>query len=153
MGALRGWLSTSPQRGKRHFGAALDSKTFTEEHVNDKVQRWIKDIINLARVALSQPHAAYAAYVHGLSSCWSYFLRTVPGNDDLLQPLEKVIHQHLIPALTGRPPCSSIVRDLLTIPVHLGGLNLHDPSARPTSKRNWSGHRSGTERYTAREEI
>ena len=73
--------------------------------MNDKVQGWTKDIVNLAEVASSQPHAAYAAYVHGLSSRWSYLLRTVSDIDDLLQPLENVTHQHLIPALTGRPPC------------------------------------------------
>ena len=85
---------------KWHLGAALGSKTFTEEvYVNDKVQGWTKDIMNLAEVASSQPHAAYAAYVHGLSSCWSYLLRTVSDIDDLLQPLENVIHQHLILAL------------------------------------------------------
>jgi len=115
--------------GKRHLGAALGSKTFTEEYVNDKVQKMTKDIMNLAEVASSQPHAAYAAYVHGLSSHWSYLLRTVPDIDDLLQPLENAIHQHLIPALTGQPPCSSIVRDLLALPVRLGGLGLRDPSA------------------------
>ena len=54
--------------GKRHLGAALGSKTFTEEYVKDKVQGWTKDIMKLAEVALSQPHAAYTAYVHGLSS-------------------------------------------------------------------------------------
>ena len=67
--------------GKRHLGAALGSKTFTEEYVNDKVQRWTKDIMNLAEVASSQPHAAY---VHGLSNRWSYLLRTIPDIDDLL---------------------------------------------------------------------
>ena len=114
--------------GKRHLGAALGSKTFTEEYVKDKVQGWTKDIMKLAEVALSQPHAAYTAYVHGLSIHWSYLLRTIPDIDDLLQPLENAIHQDLIPALTGRPPCSSIERDLLALPVRLGGLGLCDPS-------------------------
>ena len=114
--------------GKRHLGAALGSKTFTEEYVKDKVQGWTKDITKLAKVALSQPHAAYTAYVHGLSSRWSYLLRTIPDIDDLLQLLENAIHQHLIQALTGRPPCSSIERDLLALPVRLGGLGLCDPS-------------------------
>ncbi len=87
--------------GKRHLGAAIGSKTFTEEYVRDKVQEWTKEIMNLAKVAPSQPHVAYTAYVHGLSSRWSYLLRTVPGIDYLLQPLETAIHQHFIPALTG----------------------------------------------------
>ena len=54
--------------GKRHLGAALGSKTFTEEYVSAKVQDWVKEIQQLAKVALSQPHAAYAAFTHGLSS-------------------------------------------------------------------------------------
>ena len=69
--------------------------------MNDKVQGQTKDIMNLDEVASSQPHAAYAAYVHGLSSRWSYLLKIVPDIDDLLQPLENAIHHRLIPVLTG----------------------------------------------------
>ena len=93
------------------------------------MQKWTTDIINLAGVATTQPHAAYAAYIHGLSNHWLYLLRTVPDISDLLQPLEIAIHQHLIPALTGRPPCSSIERALLALPTHLGGLGIRNPSA------------------------
>ena len=114
--------------GKRHLGAALGSKTFTEEYVSNKVEGWIKDVKNLVQIALSQPHAAYAAFVHGLSNRWSYLVRTIPDIEDLLQPLENAIQLHLIPALTGRPPCSTIERKLLALPVRLGWLGLRDPS-------------------------
>ena len=107
--------------GKRHLGAAIGSKTFTGEYVGNKVHEWTNDIMNLARIASSQPHAAYAAYIHGLSNRWSYLLRTVREIGDLIQPLEDAIHMRLISALTGRPPCSSIERDLLSLP-------LRDPS-------------------------
>ena len=63
------------------------------------------------------------------SNYWSFLLRTIPDINDLLQPLEDAIHQHLIPALTGRPACSSIERDLLALPVRLGGLGLNNPSS------------------------
>ena len=116
-------------QGKRHLGAALGFKSFTEEYVTEKVQKWTDDIKYLAKIASSQPHAAYAAYVHGLSNYWSFLMRTIPDIDDLLQPLEDAIHQHLIPALTGRPACSSIERDLLALPVRLGGLGLNNPSS------------------------
>ena len=59
----------------------------------------------------------------------SSLLRTIPDIEDLLQPLEDAIHQYLIPALTGRPACSSIERDLLALPVRLGGLGLNNPSS------------------------
>lgn len=59
-------------QGKRHLGAALGSRTFTEEYVSGKVQEWTKEIKRLAQVAVSQPHAAYAAFTHGISSHWTY---------------------------------------------------------------------------------
>ncbi len=106
--------------GKRHLGAALGSRTFTEEYVTNKVQGWVQEITRLAEVATTQPHAAYAAFTHGLSSRWSYISRTIPDIHDLLLPLETAIHQLLITALTGRAPCSRLERDLFALPVRLG---------------------------------
>ena len=76
----------------------------------------------------SQPHAAYAAFVHGLSRRWTFLSRTIPGISNLLQPLENAIHQVFIPSLTGRPPCSNLTRNLLSLPVRLGGLGLVNPT-------------------------
>ena len=114
-------------QGKRHLGAAIGSRTFTEEYVSHKVQTWTKEIKRIGKVATSQPHAAYAAFTHGLSSRWTYLLRTIPDIQDLLIPLENEIHQTLISALTGRPPCSKVEHDLLGLPVRLGGLGLTNP--------------------------
>ena len=114
--------------GKRHLGAALGSRTFTEEYVTNKVQVWTQEITRLAEIATTQPHAAYAAFTHGLSSRWSYISRTIPDIHDLLLPLETAIHQCLIPAITGRAPCSRQERDLLALPVRLGGLGLTNPA-------------------------
>ena len=78
-------------------------------------------------------HAAYAAFTHGLFSRWSYLMRTIPDIIDLLQPMEDVIHQSFIPALFGRPPCSSIERDLYALPVCLGNLGLMNPYSAASS--------------------
>ena len=45
----------------------------------------------------------------------------------LFQPLEDVIHQKFIPALTGRDPCCKLESDLLALPCRLGGLNIPIP--------------------------
>ena len=130
--------------GKRHLGAALGSKSFTDKYMNIKVQGWTKDIMNLAEVALSQPHAAYAAYVHGLSSYWSYLQRTVSDMDDLLLLLENATSQpHAVYAayVRGLSSCWSYLQravsdidDLLlplenALPTRFGGLGIYDPSA------------------------
>ncbi len=84
--------------------------------------------IKLAEISTSLPHAAYAAFVHGLSSKWTHLARTVPGIKDLSKPLEKALNQVLIPSLTGKPPCSELTRNLLALPVRVGGLGLVNPS-------------------------
>ena len=93
-----------------------------EEYVASKVQTWTDEIKRLTKVATSQPHAAYAAFTHGLSSHSSYLMITIPDIQDLLIPLENEIHQTFIPALTGRPPYSKLECDLVGLPVRLGGM-------------------------------
>ena len=115
--------------GKRHLGAAIGSRAYVEKYVTEKVGKWTEEIRQLAEIAQSQPHAAYCAYTHGLSSRWTYLSRTIPDISPLLQPLEEAIHQHLIPAITGRPSCSNEERDLLALPVRLGGMGVTNPVA------------------------
>ena len=91
------------------------------------MRKWSEEIKQLASIAQSQPHAAYCAYTHGLSSRWSFLSLTIPNIASLLQPLEDAIQQHLLPALTGHPPCSNEIRDLLALPVHMGGMGLINP--------------------------
>ena len=113
--------------GKRHLGAAIGSKAFTTQYVSEKVNSWCDEINQLAHIAITQPHSAYCAYTHGLSSKWTFLTRTIPDISKLLQPLEDSIHNHLIPAITGRPPCSQIERDLIALPIRLGGLGIINP--------------------------
>ena len=68
-------------------------------------------------------------FTHGLSSHWTFLLRTIPDIADLLNPLEEAIQLYLIPALTGRPPCSSVERELLALPVRLGGMEITNPAS------------------------
>ena len=82
----------------------------------------------LASVAGTQPHAAYAAFVHGTRGKWSYLRRTVPHCGSLLQPIEDTLHESFIPAITGRPPCSQMKQKMLALPSKMGGLSLVDPT-------------------------
>ena len=107
--------------GKRLLGAAVGSRSFTEEYITAKVLKWSDEIKQLADMARTQPHAAYCSYTHDLSSPWTFLSCTIPDIADLLQPLEEAIQQHLIPILTGHPSCSSVERDLLALPVRMGG--------------------------------
>ena len=116
-------------QGKRHLGAAIGSMAFRDEFVSEKVKRWCKEVELLSQVALSHPHAAFAAYIHGQASKWAYISRTIPGIGHLLEPLEQVIQEKFIPTLTGRPSCSKTERSLLALSARMGGLGLTIPSS------------------------
>ena len=82
----------------------------------------------MAEFATSQPQASYAAFTFGLRHRWTYFMRTLPDIEELLEPLEHAISDVLIPSLTEHN-CSPTERELLALPVRMGGLGLTNPSA------------------------
>ena len=90
--------------GRPYLGTAIGTEEFVISYVKNRVAKWIKELDSLATIALSQPHAAHAAFTHGLSSMWSYLTHTIHGIGRLLQTLETIIRSKLIPALTGQPP-------------------------------------------------
>ena len=90
--------------GRPYLGAALGTEEYIQEFVTNKVQHLAGELEHLATIAHSQPHAAHAAFTHGMTSKWTYLTRTMPGIGPNLLPLETIIRTKLIPALTGRPP-------------------------------------------------
>ena len=61
-------ISTDEQR---HLGAALGYKDYTATYVSLKVHVWCDEVKRLAEIADIFPHAAYAAFTHGLCDHWS----------------------------------------------------------------------------------
>ena len=112
-----------------YLGAAIGSKEYREDYVATKVKTWIEEIHVLTDIASTQPHAVYSALLHGVASRWSFVSRTIPDVQSLFEPLEDAIHQLLIPALTGRPPCSKTKRDIIALPARFGGLGILNASA------------------------
>ena len=114
--------------GKRHLGAALGTGSFIKEYVQEKVATWTADLDKLASIAKSDPHAAFAAFTHGLIGHWVYFLRTIDGVAPLLQPLEDSIRQHFLLALTGQNGVSDLECELMALPARHGCLGLVNPT-------------------------
>ena len=121
------------EEGKRHLGAAIGTQPFVEGYVMQRVSEWVNAIERLSTFAHTQPHAAYAAFTHGLMSKWNYLLRTVPNIGDLLKPLEEVIRRQFLTSLTGQNAFNDITRELLALPTRLGGLGIANPSAESTT--------------------
>ena len=124
--------------GKRHFGAAIGTHNFIERYVQQKVSAWAHEVDRLSSIAITQPHAAHAAFTHGLSSKWAYLARTIPDCDDLFKPLEDAIRHRLLPSLTGQNAFNDVDRDLMALPARLGGLGIIDPSRQSATQHNAS---------------
>ena len=98
----------------------------------------MKEIERLSTIANTQPHAAYAAFTHGVASRWTYLSRTIPDTAELFKPLEDAIRLQFIPFLTGQSPISDAMRELMALPVRLGGLGIANPSQSSTTQYNTS---------------
>ena len=90
--------------GKPYLGAAIGKPEFVTSYIRDKVCTWSAVLDKLSSVAATQPHAAHAAFTHGLSNKWTYLSRTISEIGNLLEPLESIIRTKLIPKLIGQSP-------------------------------------------------
>ena len=115
--------------GKRHLGAAIGSKDYKNIYIDEKVSEWCRNITKLSNIANSQPHAAYAAFIHGEQHKYTYFLRTIGEIDTNLKPLDDVINNKFIPSLFGRE-ISENERDIIALPVKQGGIGIRKVSER-----------------------
>ena len=106
--------------GHKPLGAAVGSRSFLEEYVDEKVDKWVNEVTKLADFAISQHQASYAAFTFGLRHRWTYFLRTLLDIVQLLEPLERAINEVLIPAVTDH----KVEHDLLRLPVRMEALDL-----------------------------
>ena len=115
--------------GRSVLGSPVGKPEYIADFVSQKVMQWVGEIEKLAEIADSQPHAAYGAITHGLSSKWSFLSRTTPDIDHLLVPIETSIRTILLPKLTGQDAPNDVERCLFSLPARLGGLNITDPSS------------------------
>lgn len=63
----------------------------------EEYKDWVSQIVKLAEFAASDPQPCYAAFTIGICYRWTYFFRTRPDIEELLEPLECAIADILIP--------------------------------------------------------
>ena len=124
--ALFGEFNMQITSGTRHLGAVLGNTGVKDQYIADKVQGWCEDIKMLADIAESEPQAAYSAYISGIQHRWKFVQRTVPHISEAMEPLEHEIRQKLLPKMLGRE-ISDLERDVLSLPIRLGGLGIGKP--------------------------
>ena len=129
--------------GRKHLGAAVGSETFKESYVKDKIENWIIQIKELAKIAWVEPHLAYSAFVKGFRHKFNYLMRTIPEIDALFKPLDLVIDDFLLPALLNGKLLNKEERILFALPVKFGGMGL--PKISETASTEYNNSRLITE--------
>ena len=112
--------------GERHLGAVIGSEGYKERYCKTLVEKWTEELSLLAQIAVTQPQAAYACYISGYQHKFTYFIRTIPGFERYLQPIEDVMRHQFIPSITGGKTINDNERELLALPPRLGGLGLRN---------------------------
>ena len=112
--------------GQSHLGEVIGSALFKSNYVRGRVDEWVASVDVLAKIAVSQPHAAHSVFVHRLQAKWGFLMRTVPNLSEQMQPLEDAIRMRLIPAILGKE-VSALERSLLSLPAKFAGLGIKNP--------------------------
>ena len=108
-------------------GAVVGSAAFREEYVRKRVDEWVNEIRCLSKISQTQPHAAYSAFVHGLTGHWSHVMRTIPDISHLLTP-PRECHPSRIYTLTLWQTRQLLERKIFALPARLEGLGLMNPA-------------------------
>ena len=86
------------------------------------VNNWKDKLIHLSKIAEMKPQAAYATFIWGFKSKFTYFLRTISDIHDYFQPIEDTIANKFIPAISGGRTVNDVERELISLPTRYGGL-------------------------------
>ena len=112
--------------GERHLGAVIGNISFKTKYVENKIQKWVKDVEELSVIAKTEPQVALSAYTKALCMRWCFVQRTISDISHLFEPLEDAIRDKFIPAVVGRT-VSDIERQILALPVRFGGIGVQNP--------------------------
>ena len=103
---------------------------FMASYLNGYISKWRYRYIykwkNCPKLQ-SEPQAAYTAFISDLKHRFTYTLRTMSYFKNMLQPLDDVIANNFIPAISDGHICSSIERRLISLPPKSGGSGILVP--------------------------
>ena len=115
--------------GHRYVGGFVGTEATEEAWLAPQIQQWVGSVHSLAKVAKRFPQTAYAGLAKSLQSEWHFLQRVTPDWEEQFAPLEEAIATRFLPALLDTTVEEVAgLRDLLALPVRLGGLGIPDPT-------------------------
>ena len=102
----------------------MGSEEYRQEYCGKMVENWTEQLTTLCGIAVTQPQAAYSAYVRGYRSKFTFFFRTIENFDQFIEPIDNLIADKFLPALFGLDEVPANFRGLFSLGIKEGGLGI-----------------------------
>ena len=106
------------------IGTEFECKKFLEFQQNEQ----IKVLKKLTKITKNSPQNVYACYTKGVQEKLSFLARTTPNTMENLEICENIIKEQLLPNLVGKDILNPQFRQISSLPLKMGGLNIRLPS-------------------------
>ena len=114
--------------GARVLGSVIETESECKKFLEFQQNEQIKILKKLTKIAKTSPQNVYACYTKGVQEKLSFFARTTPNTMENLEICENIIKEQLLPNLVGKDTLNPQFREISSLPLKMGGLNIKLPS-------------------------
>ena len=118
----------SIKAGARVLGSVIGTESECKKFLEFQQNEQIKILKKLMKIAKTSPQKVYACYTKGVQEKLSFFNRTTPNTMENSKICENIIKEQLLPNLVGKDTLNPQFREISSLPLKMGGLNIKLPS-------------------------
>ena len=112
----------------RVLGSVIVTESECKKLLEFQQNEQIKILKKSTKIAKTSSQNVYACYTKGVQEKLSFLTRTAPYTMEKLEICEKTIQEQLIPNLIGKDTLNPQFREISSLPLKMGGLNIKLPS-------------------------
>ena len=90
------------------------------------------------KITKVQPQSAYYANIHAFKSKYNFYDSTIPTMQNHMKRIEDVLRNHFIPVIISESSISENLRQLIALPIRLGGMAVTTPHFNTETEYNAS---------------
>ena len=114
--------------GARVLGSVIGTESECKKFLEIQQNEQIKILKKLTKVAKTSPQNVYACNTKGVQEKLSFLARTTPNTMENLEICENIIKEQLLPNLVGKDTLNPQFREISSLTLKMGGLNIKLPS-------------------------
>ena len=112
----------------RKLGSVIGSETECKIFLETQLEEHNKKLKKLGQIAKTSPKKGYSCYTKRVQEKLSVLARTIPNNTENMHAWEKIMQENLIRNLIFKDKISHQFRDIASLPLKMGRLNIKLPS-------------------------